>query len=152
MGADLLVEQSDDDPDRRVQLGRSERRIEVGQVIVAGQDDDAGAGDLGLAQDARLAGVADDEVHAHRRERFGGVLGRADRDDLLIAGPQLVDRAEAEVRRAAHHHVAATAGARCGRIGLRHPGSLSGGRRPIEERRQDRGDDIRFAPVGAIRG
>ena len=42
VGAELLVEEADHDPDPRVDLRGGERRVQVAEVVVAGQDDDAG--------------------------------------------------------------------------------------------------------------
>ena len=73
----------------------------------------------GLAQDARQAMVADDEPDAATGEVLLGVVGVADGHDVLVAEPQLVDGAQAEVIQPADDGVARDA----------HPRSLRG---PVE--------------------
>ncbi len=97
VGAELLVEDADDHPDGRVELGRGEGRVEVAEVVVAGQDDGRRARDIGLAQDARQALVADHQANTRRGQRFVRVSVVADADDLLVAQSKLLDRPQPEV-------------------------------------------------------
>ena len=50
--------------------------------------------------------IADDEPDAERGQVLRGVVGPADRDDVLVAQAQLVDRPQPEVLEAADDHVA----------------------------------------------
>ncbi len=97
MGAKLLVEHPDDDPDLRVELGRRQGAVEVAEVVVARQDEHGGAVGVGLAQHMRQAMVADDEPDALLGQVLGRVGGRPDGDHLLVAQAQLVDRPQTEV-------------------------------------------------------
>ena len=87
------------------------------EVVVAGQDDDRGGLDLGLAQDARQAWIADHEPGADLGQVLFGVGRRPDPDDDLVAGSQFVDRPHAEVVETADDRM----------TGGRHPRSLRGG-------------------------
>ena len=119
--AELLVEHPDDDPDRRVELGR--RRAPCSGCARSSspvRTIDRGGLDLGLAQDARQARVADHQPGTDLGQVLLGVGRRPDPDDDLVARSQLVDRPEAEVVETADDCV----------TGGRHPRSLRGGDRP----------------------
>ena len=70
--------------------GRGEGRVQIAEVVLAGEDDDAGVRDVGGPQDLREPVVADDEAGAVLREPLLGVGGRADDHDLLVAEAQFL--------------------------------------------------------------
>jgi hypothetical protein len=107
VGAKLLVEDADHDPDGRIELGRCECRVEIPEVVVTGQDDGRRALDIRLSQDARQPLVADHEPNARRGQRVVRVRVVADADDLLVAQPKLLDRSQPEVVEPADDHVTA---------------------------------------------
>jgi hypothetical protein len=79
--AELGVEHPDHDPDRRIELLRGKRRIEVAGVIVRGEHDRGRPIDTRATQDRLAPRVADDDRHLGE---LGVVLGRRpgrDRDD-----------------------------------------------------------------------
>ena len=80
-------------------------------------------------QDAGEERIADDEPDAGVRQVLGGVVVGADPDDLLVAHPQLVDRAQAEVVEPADDDVA----------GRQHRCSLRSGAGPGRRRRAPAG-------------
>ena len=94
---DLGVEHADHEPDRRVELPREERGVEVAQVVVAGQDERARLGDARLAQHALALVVADDDVDVRADQPLALVRVGRDGHDRLVAQAQLLDRAPPEV-------------------------------------------------------
>ena len=106
VGPELLVEEADHDTDPRVDLRGGERRVQVAEIVVAGQHDHAGVLDVGGAQRLREPMVADDQPDAVLGQPFLGVGGRADGDDLLVAEAQLLDRPKPQVVDAADDRMA----------------------------------------------
>ena len=94
---DLSVEHADHEPDRRVELAREQRGVEVAQVVVAGQDERARLGDARLAQDPLALVVADHDVDVRADEPLALVRVGGDGDHGLVAEAQLLDRASPEV-------------------------------------------------------
>ena len=141
--AELLVEHPDDDPQARVELHGRERRVEVGQVVVAGHDDRGGGLDVGLAQDPGEERIADDEPDPAVRQVIRGVVVGADPDDLLVAHPKLVDGAETEVVEPADDDVAG----RQHRCSLRSGGAPGGVVCAPAARRQSARSPARIAAI-----
>jgi len=85
----LIVEQPDHDPCPLVDRPRGQRRVQVGQVVAAREDDCGRVGDAGRPERCLVAEVADDDADVRVPSLELGIRGRRHRDDGLIAEPQL---------------------------------------------------------------